>query len=256
MEETSLLEGAFMKKKFPTHLIHGHTAEEIQKRLKQRTKHSYLRDFVYGSIDGAITTFAVVSGVVGAGLQTRTILILGMANLVADGFSMAASNYVGTKTEVAELELIKSYEHFQIKENPEGEKEELRQILSSKGLKGHSLEEAVKLIATDQSQWVNLMLTEEYGMAREIRSPIKAGSITFLGFILFGLIPLFPYLFQIANAFWGASLATGASFFLIGMFKGRWSIEATWLSGVKTFIIGSSAAALSYILGSVLKETF
>jgi len=67
-----------------------HTPERIRQRLQARATHSYLRDFVYGAIDGTVTTFAVVSGVAGAGLSTSVILILGIANLVGDGFSMAA----------------------------------------------------------------------------------------------------------------------------------------------------------------------
>ncbi|MCP4507445.1 MAG: hypothetical protein GY826_13765, partial [Fuerstiella sp.] len=69
-----------------------HTAQAIQVRLNTAPRHSYLRDFVYGGIDGAVTTFAVVSGVAGAGLSSGVVIILGMANLVGDGFSMAASN--------------------------------------------------------------------------------------------------------------------------------------------------------------------
>ena len=80
-------------------LASSHTPDLIQQRLKAPTRHSYLRDFVYGAIDGTVTTFAVVSGVAGAGLSSGVIIVLGLANLVGDGFSMAASNYLGTKTE-------------------------------------------------------------------------------------------------------------------------------------------------------------
>ena len=64
---------------------------------KEATRH-YLPDLVYGANDGIITTFAVVSGVVGASLSTRVILILGFANLVADGISMGASNYLSRRS--------------------------------------------------------------------------------------------------------------------------------------------------------------
>ena len=63
--------------------------------LELGVRHSYLKDFVYGAIDGAVTTFAVVSGVAGAGLSAGVIIVLGLANLVGDGFSMAASNFLG-----------------------------------------------------------------------------------------------------------------------------------------------------------------
>lgn len=75
---------------------HEHTPEAIRARLAEGPKTSYLRDFVYGGIDGSVTTFAIVTGVAGAQLSSTIILILGVANLVGDGFSMAASNYSAT----------------------------------------------------------------------------------------------------------------------------------------------------------------
>ena len=94
-------------------LEHSHDAEEIKKRLAEENKPNYVRDWVYGGIDGAVTTFAIVAGVVGAQLSSGIILILGLANLLADGFSMAASNYSGTKTE-NECEYWENAESFVI----------------------------------------------------------------------------------------------------------------------------------------------
>ncbi|HFD2274735.1 TPA: VIT1/CCC1 transporter family protein, partial [Legionella pneumophila] len=79
-------------------LEHGHSQKEIRERLTQTPSQNYLRDWIYGGIDGVVTTFAIVSGVVGGQLSSLVILILGFANLLADGFSMAASNYLGTKS--------------------------------------------------------------------------------------------------------------------------------------------------------------
>ncbi len=83
---------------------HAHTKKKIRERLSGQLKHSYLQDWVYGGIDGTVTTFAVVAGVLGAGLSTSIIIILGIANLLADGFSMAAGNYLSTKSEHDKLE--------------------------------------------------------------------------------------------------------------------------------------------------------
>src|SRR5688572_12463591 len=94
----------------PKSLHHQHTPEDIARRLLAGPRSSHIRDFIYGGIDGTVTTFAVVSGVVGAGLASETVIILGCANLLADGFSMAASNYLGTKTEHDEKKRIEEYE--------------------------------------------------------------------------------------------------------------------------------------------------
>ena len=76
-----------------------HTPAAIRRRLRASAEHSHLRDFVFGAMDGTVTTFAVVAGVAGAGLPSGIAIVLGTANLLADGFSMAAGNYLSTKTD-------------------------------------------------------------------------------------------------------------------------------------------------------------
>src|SRR5688500_2452737 len=98
---------------------HEHSPEAIKKRLAAGPRHSYLRDWIYGGIDGAVTTFAVVAGVVGAQLSTKIILVIGLANILADGFSMAASNYLGTKSEQDEIERLVAIENRHIEKFPE-----------------------------------------------------------------------------------------------------------------------------------------
>lgn len=232
-------------------LHHKHDPESIQKRLIASPK-SLLRDFVYGGIDGGVTTFAIVAGVVGANLETRTVLILGGANILADGFSMAASNYLGTKAEIEEKNLIAQYEEEQIQINPEGETEEVRQIFLNKGLDGETLENIVKRITSNRKEWLKIMLAEEYGHGDIIQSPWKSGLMTFTSFLLFGLIPLFPYFFDFENRFALAIVSTGIAFFGVGAFKSRWTRTSPWLSGLETLAIGSVAAALAYYVGKLL----
>ena len=86
---------------------HEHTRQAIHKRLAEGPRQSYLRDWVYGGIDGAVTTFALVSGVVGAHLAPNVILVLGGASLFADGFAMAAGNYLATRSEHEEFAFAK-----------------------------------------------------------------------------------------------------------------------------------------------------
>ena len=81
--------------------------------MKRDTERKYLPEFVYGAIDGIVTTFAIVAGAFGASLSSTVILILGFANLFADGFSMAMSNYLSTKSE---KELNKMHKHKHQKE--------------------------------------------------------------------------------------------------------------------------------------------
>ena len=230
-------------------LEHEHTSEAIRVRLETENHPNYLRDWVYGGIDGAITTFAVVAGVVGAGLSSKVILILGVANLLADGLSMAASNYSGTKTEVDELARYREIEERHIDIDPEGERREVRQIMTLKGLAGPALDDAVRAITSDRQTWINTMLAEEYGLSINLRSPLKSGVSTFVSFMLFGLIPLLPYMLGLAQAFEVALATTFIAFFAIGSIKSRWALASWWRSGLETLLIGVAACSLAYGVG-------
>ena len=173
---------------------HEHTVEAIHERLSAGPRQNYLRDWIYGGIDGSVTTFAVVSGVVGARLSPWIILVMGFANLFADGFSMAASNFLGTKAEHEDLQRLEAVEYRHVDLAPEGEREEVRQIFRSKGFAGEDLTRLVDLITSDRTRWVRTMLTEEYGLPQEVRSPWLAAITTFSAFLVCGLVPLLPLL--------------------------------------------------------------
>src|ERR671918_649499 len=231
---------------------HEHSKQAIARRLAAPSL-SYLRDWVYGGIDGAITTFAIVAGVVGAELSSRVVLILGIANLVADGFSMAASNYSGTKTEHEEVAHLRAIEERHIDAAPEGEREEIRQIFRGKGFHGRNLEHAVDVITADRDRWVDTMLAEEYGLPKAVRSPLKAAASTFAAFVLCGAVPLLPFLVGAPAAFQLSIVMTALVFFLIGSTKSRWSPVSWWRSGSETLAIGLGAAALAFGIGYALK---
>ena len=151
-----------------------HSPDAIRLRLANAPAHGYLGDAVLGAIDGCVTTFAIVAGAVGAGFSGGVVVILGFANLVADGFSMAVSNYLGTKSERERIENIRLAEERQIDEIPEGEREEIRQIFMGKGFVGEVLEKIVATITANRRLWVETMVREEFGMAITGRRPAKA----------------------------------------------------------------------------------
>ena len=235
-------------------LEHEHSPEAIRLRLAKGATQNYLRDFIYGGIDGSVTTFAIVAGTLGANLSARIILILGAANLIADGFSMAASNYLGTRAEAEDYRRLERVEKRHIEIAPEGEREEVRQIYAEKGFADVELERVVELITSDKQRWIETMLTEEYGLPRKIRSAWIAGATTFAAFLVCGLLPLLPFIFGAANSFLYSIILTGAVFFLIGSVKSRWSTDSWWSSGLTTFLVGGAAATLAYIAGVILKN--
>jgi VIT1/CCC1 family predicted Fe2+/Mn2+ transporter len=178
---------------------------------------------------------------------------MGFANLFADGFSMAASNYLGTKAEHDDLHRLEAVENRHIDTFPEGEKEEVREIFRQKGFTGEDLHRIVQLITADRRRWVRTMLTEEYGLPYEVRSPWIAALSTFSAFLVCGLIPLLPYLFQLTHALLVSLVVTAAVFFAIGSIKSRWSTSSWLRSGSVTLLVGTIAAGLAYAAGVILK---
>jgi vacuolar iron transporter family protein len=233
---------------------HDHSPEAIRKRLDSGPKHNYLRDWIYGGIDGAVTTLAVVAGVAGANLSSWIILALGFANLFADGFSMAASNYLGTKSELDDWRRLQGIENRHIDLAPEGEREEVRQIFARKGFEGEELRRIVELITADRERWVQTMLTDEYGLPHAVRSPWIAALSTFTAFLICGLVPLLPYLFISEDSLELSLTLTGVVFFAIGSFKSRWSTSSWWQSGFTTLVVGGVAASLAYFTGVMIKS--
>ncbi len=237
-----------------------HTPEAVAERLSAGHVPSYLRDFVYGGIDGCVTTFAIVAGAIGAGFSSGVILILGFANLLADGFSMAVSNYLATKAEGQLLHRARMEEETHVDVVPEGEREEIRRIFEQKGFEGELLDKVVDVITADRTLWIDTMLREERGLSLVQVSPWKAGWVTFVAFSAIGLIPILPfvaqYIMSLPNSPVRATslILTAVSFFAVGAMKSRYVAESWQRAGTETLLMGSVAAALAYIVGLLLRS--
>ncbi|CAG0908742.1 unnamed protein product, partial [Cyprideis torosa] len=118
----------------------------------------HLRDMIFGAIDGSVTTFAIVAGVAGAGLSPFVIVALGLANVAADGFSMAVGNYSGTKAELDNARRLRAKEKQRITNDPKGSRDALRRVLGAQGLSGKTLEDAVDQVSCDHDRWITAIL--------------------------------------------------------------------------------------------------
>ena len=217
-------------------------------------------NFVYGAIDGAVTTFAVVAAVVGASISPSIIVILGFANLFADGFSMAIGNYLAVKTHNEYVARERKKEEWEIDNLIEEEKQEIRDIYVNKGFKEELLEEVVRIITGRRKVWVDTMMREELGLIEDKNSPMVNAVNTFVGFNVIGIIPLIPFIFtylsgfeiSLGNAFIYSIIATASSFFLIGSIRGKVVQKPMVSSGFNTLLIGGTAAVVSYMVGYLL----
>jgi VIT1/CCC1 family predicted Fe2+/Mn2+ transporter len=237
-------------------LRHDHQPDAVARRLRRPPAAPWAPDAVLGGIDGCVTTFAIVAGTVGAGLPTATAIILGMANLLADGFSMAASRFEAGRAELDHLNAMRGEEQRHIEQVPEGELEELRQIYAGKGFSGETLDRIIATISADRKLWVDTMLTEELGLQRAQHPPLRSAVITFLSFVVVGAVPLLPL---IAAGPGGRAFVVSASlasimFFLVGTLKRRDSAAGSFRAGLQTLLTGSLAAGLAFAAGYALRS--
>jgi VIT1/CCC1 family predicted Fe2+/Mn2+ transporter len=225
-----------------------------------------IEDFVYGATDGAVTTFAIVAGVVGASLSPSVVLILGFANLFADGFSMAIGNYLSAKSRIEYVERQRKREEWEIENNTAQKIQEIKDIYSDKGFRDELLESIAKVITSKRKVWVDTMMEEKIGLAgNSNENPIYKAITTFFAFYLVGLIPLIPFIYvyfvyfdlshlvnKIDNVFLYSIIFTMISFFSIGLVKGKVVNKSPVRSGLNTLIIGGIAAAVAFLVGSLL----
>jgi VIT1/CCC1 family predicted Fe2+/Mn2+ transporter len=247
----------------PDHVVGSleemHTPQAVRRRLRRRRSPSYLSDFIYGAIDGAVTTFAVVAGVEGASLDERVVIILGGANLIADGFSMAVSNFLGSRAERQRRERARREEELHVRVLPEGEREEIRQIFAAKGFEGADLERVVEVITSDRDLWVDTMMGEELGFGSAHRNEFRAAAATLVAFLVVGFLPLLVFVYDlissgdVQHAFGWSAVMTGIAFVVVGALKSRFVDQTWWRSGLETLAVGGLAAALAYAAGAFLQ---
>ncbi len=218
----------------------------------------YIKSFVYGGLDGIITTFAVVAGVAGASLSSGVVLILGFANLLADGLSMAIGDFLSTKAENDYNRAEREREQWEVENYPEGEKAEMVELYTDKGLSEEDAKTVVDIISKDKKVWVDVMMVEELGIIESDESPFMNGVATFVAFCVFGFVPLGAYVVSLSAkdlqpyTFTSACVLTGITLFALGAIKTRVTGRNWLVSGLETFAVGGVAALAAYGIGVAL----
>ena len=239
----------------------------MQEEVAHKSKYSfinkfqnYLGEFVYGGVDGSVTTFAVIAGSAGGGLDSSIVIILGFANLFADGFAMSIGSYLSTKSEKENYQKHKLIEYWEVENLPETERQEIRDIYKAKGFEGELLEQVVQKITENKDRWVGTMMKEELEMTEETKSPLAMGAVTFLSFVFFGFIPLLIYvldyssLVDVDKPFLYASILTACVFITIGLLKSIVNNTKAVRSIIETLFLGGTAAVLAFYVGLWLEQ--
>lgn len=218
----------------------------------------YIKSIVYGGLDGTITTFAAVAGVAGAALAPGVVLIMGLANLVADGLSMSIGDYLSSKSEAEYEAAERAREAWEVENYPEGEKRELEEIYVERGMSPDDARSVVDIVAKDKKSWVDTMMVEELGIMPSDESPVGNAVATFLSFAIFGFLPIAAYVFALfmptlsSVQFPLACGLTGATLFGLGALKTSITGRNWFLSGLEMLLVGGIAAAAAYGMGLLL----
>jgi VIT1/CCC1 family predicted Fe2+/Mn2+ transporter len=245
--------GAYLQRdKEASRQAHDHICSDEE---HQQEHGKYLKSVVYGGLDGIITTFAVVAGVAGASLSAGIVLILGFANLIADGLSMAIGDFLSTKAENEYNKAEREREQWEVDNYPEGEKKEMVELYVEKGLSEEDARTVVDIISKDKKVWVDIMMVEELGIVESDESPLKNAIATFLSFGVFGFVPLLAYVvgriipdLQIPT-FGSACVLTAMTLFSLGALKTRITGRHWFASGFEMLVVGSVAALAAYGIG-------
>lgn len=244
---------------------HPNSTFNLEKHLatehKMAPAATYLKEIVYGGNDGIVTTFAIVAGFAGAQvnpasqLPVLTVLLFGFANLFADGVSMALGNFMSTRAEKDVYENAKRKERAEILDHPELEKAESKEILIRKGFTPQQATDLVKIYSTNPEYWTDFMMNQELELPNpEAENPFLMSAATFFAFIIFGFIPLIPYVFFRETATFNMSIgATVAALVLLGLIRWKVGQQGIVRSVGEVLFLGSVAAATAYVVGTLFK---
>ncbi|MBI2105283.1 VIT1/CCC1 transporter family protein [Candidatus Woesearchaeota archaeon] len=230
----------------------------LDKKRKNTHKHvssgKYIKSFVYGGLDGTITTFAVVAGVAGAALNPSVVLILGFANLIADGISMAVGDYLSSKAEREYGRSERKKEEGYMKRITD-ERKRLIKVYINQGFNKKEANLLAGIVCKNKKACVDVLLNYELGISDRQNNPLKNSAATFGSFVLFGFVPLITYVFSKLinlfqeNTFLLASIFTCLTLFALGAAKYKFTGRSWYKSGVEMLLVGGIAAAAAYLIG-------
>ena len=214
-----------------------------------------VREAIFGAQDGLVSTLAVVSTVSGATNDRYPVLIAGIAAGLAGIFSMAAGEYLSSKSQ-REISLAQiGEEREKVARRPQEVQVELAHILEEDGLPSDDALAVAALMGRHREVLLNTKVLRQYGVAVEEASgsPIQGAAVMGAAFALGALAPILPYLLlPFGVAVYASAIATGGVLFAIGIVKTRWTHAQPIWSGIEILAIGALAGVVGYFFGSVL----
>lgn len=216
-------------------------------------KNTYLRELILGGQDGLVNVLGIILGITAANGTHPVIVAASLAAAFAEAVSMGAVNYTSTFADKDHYEKEKQVELKELEDNPDEEKQEIREIYAKKGFKGGDLEKIVEVITKDKNVWVNVMMDEELHMqVVDTKKLVKESVYVGLSTVVGSIIPVLPFfIFQPAVAVPVSILISGIALFIVGVYEAKIYVGNWFRNGLKMLVIGMSAAVIGFIIGKI-----
>lgn len=239
---------------------------DLKRHLEQEHKRTplseYLREIVYGGNDGIVTTFAVVAGFAGAAqdpassaVPVISVLLFGLANLLADGLSMGLGSFLSLRADQDVYRSEKAKEAHEIAHEPESEFNETVTILVNKRFSEKDAITLASIYRTNPKYWTEFMMKDELEMTNpEKENPMLVAVSTFLSFIIFGIIPLTPYMFGLTGGVFAYSIGfTVTALLLLGLLRAGVTRRKPLRGILETLMVGGISASAAYFVGTFFR---
>lgn len=214
----------------------------------------WLRPAVFGAMDGLVSNFALIAGVVGgtSGDRSRQVVLAGLAGLAAGAFSMAAGEYTSVASQAEYTAKEIEVERLEIEASPHAEQAELAQMYVDRGIDRTLAEQIAEQVHANPELALEVHAREELGVdPGHLPSPMVAAVSSFVSFAIGAALPVIPYLLG-ANVIWPALIISLIGLFACGAVVSRVTIRTWWYGGIRQMMLGGLAAALTYFIGGLV----
>jgi VIT1/CCC1 family predicted Fe2+/Mn2+ transporter len=245
------IRAAMTAQEFDRDFLHAHLSDERRKSALL----GEIREAIFGAQDGLISTVAVVNFVAGASPDNYYVIVAGLATALGGIFSMAAGEYISSKSqrEIFEAQIVD--ERAEVHERPGEAEAEVAYMFEEDGLPRDKAREVARIMADHPDTLLKTMVEKELSLAVEEPhgSPMQGALVMGAAFGLGSIAPILPHLLlNDGAAVFGSVVLTLAVLFGIGVVKSRWTHRSWWASGLEILVIGAVAGVAGYFFGSVL----
>jgi VIT1/CCC1 family predicted Fe2+/Mn2+ transporter len=218
-----------------------------------RVEGSWIRDATFGANDGLVSVLTLLAGVAGADVGGSTVLIAGLAGLVAGAISMGVGAYVSAKAYRSYYRAELRREVEEMREKPEIEREEIREIYRERGFEGELLERVVQTITSNPRTWLKVMMSEELGLSPQFGRPLGAAAVVFAAFLIGGIVPILPFFFSEGfAALLTAFVMTAVALMVAGGIRSRYTGERPLIAGLELVAMATIGFGVASLIGRLV----